>query len=205
MGDPGVSRKQYNTPSHPWQGDRIKAEGKVVSEYGLKNRKEIWKSESDVRNFRRQARDLIGKTDAYAEERKKELMAKLIRNGILAKSGTLDDILALELRDLLERRLQTIVYKKGIGSSSRDARQLILHGHITVKGRKCTAPSMILTQEEEETLAYIGPSREPPKPVAPKKEKKAESDTASGAKKDEVVKAPKDAKPAEDKIIEAKK
>jgi len=44
MGKPKFSRKKYETPSHPWQEDRIKAENELVKKYGLKNKKEVWKA-----------------------------------------------------------------------------------------------------------------------------------------------------------------
>ena len=50
MGDPKKQRKKYETPLHPWQGERILAEKKIMEEYGLKNKKEIWKMNSMLRN-----------------------------------------------------------------------------------------------------------------------------------------------------------
>ena len=58
MGDPKFSRKTYDTPSHPWQGERIKAEVEVVRAFGLKNKTEVWKAETILRNLRKQSRDL---------------------------------------------------------------------------------------------------------------------------------------------------
>lgn len=42
---------------------------------------------------------------------------------------------------LLERRLDNIVYRIGFGSSIRQARQIVNHGHITVNGKKVDRPS----------------------------------------------------------------
>ena len=58
MGDPKFSRRSYDTPSHPWQGERIKAEVVLVNQYGLKNKTEVWKAQTILRNFRGQSREL---------------------------------------------------------------------------------------------------------------------------------------------------
>ena len=42
---------------------------------------------------------------------------------------------------LLERRLDNVVYRMGIGDSRAQARQIVLHGHITVDGKKVDIPS----------------------------------------------------------------
>ncbi len=39
MGQPRKSRKKYNTPPHPWNAERIKNENKLMTKYGLKNKK----------------------------------------------------------------------------------------------------------------------------------------------------------------------
>ncbi|MDP7610203.1 MAG: 30S ribosomal protein S4, partial [Candidatus Woesearchaeota archaeon] len=43
MGDPKKQRKKYSKPSHPWQTERIEVEKVLMKEYGLKNKKEIWR------------------------------------------------------------------------------------------------------------------------------------------------------------------
>ena len=45
------------------------------------------------------------------------------------------------LLSLLERRLDNVVYRLGIGESKPQARQFVLHGHITVNGKKVDIPS----------------------------------------------------------------
>ena len=59
MGDPKFSRKKYETPSHPWQADRIKEENELIKKYGLKNKKEVWKVKSLLRNFRRDRKSVV--------------------------------------------------------------------------------------------------------------------------------------------------
>ena len=45
---------------------------------------------------------------------------------------------------LLETRLDNVVYRLGFASSRKEARQLVVHGHFTVNGKKATAPAMQL-------------------------------------------------------------
>ena len=175
MGDPGKARKQFETPPHPWQSDRIINETQLTQEYGLKNRREIWRAESSIRNFRRQARDVIGKSDEKTEARKKELITRLVRIGVLEKGAVVDDILALDVRDLLDRRLQTLVHKKGIATSNKGARQMILHGHISLNGKKTSTPSILIYKDDEDAIAYTGPPITVLKPGRPKREKKEEN------------------------------
>ena len=59
MGQPRKSRKKYNTPPHPWNAERIKNENKLMTKYGLKNKKEIWKADTLVE-------DTVGKQDTYS-------------------------------------------------------------------------------------------------------------------------------------------
>ena len=44
----------------------------------------------------------------------------------------------------MERRLDNVIYRMGLGESRRDARQVVLHGHVTVNGKKVNIPSFIV-------------------------------------------------------------
>ena len=72
MGKPKFSRKKYETPSHPWQEDRIKLENELIKKYGLKNKKEIWKAETRLKKYRTQARELLAKVGTDDPQIKKE-------------------------------------------------------------------------------------------------------------------------------------
>lgn len=161
MGYPGKARKLYDTPNHPWQKVRIEEETELVKRYGLRNKKSVWKFASTLRKFRSQARSLLGVTgvdkldvDAHALRESAAIVAKLQRFGILKEESKLEDILALKIDDLLERRLQTLVFRKGFASSMKQARQFIVHGHIALNGRKITVPSYMVLKGEEEGLGY---------------------------------------------------
>ncbi len=158
MGDPRFNRKKYETPKHPWEAERIKEEWELKKKYGLKNKREIWKAKSLLRNFRAQARYLQAKLrygDEQAERQQKQLFDKITRLGILDEgNATLDAILSLNVEDILKRRLQTIVYLKGLARTPKQARQFIVHGHISIGGRRVTIPGYLVRKEEESLIEY---------------------------------------------------
>lgn len=161
MGYPGKAKKVYNTPHHPWQKARIDEETALVKKYGLRNKKSVWKFASMLRRYRGQARTLLGVlgTGLDAEEshysrEASQIQAKLQKLGVLKDDSKLEDILALKVEDLLERQLQTIVFRKGYANSMKQARQFIVHGHVSLNGRKITVPSYMVLKAEEDTLAY---------------------------------------------------
>ncbi|MFA5106153.1 MAG: 30S ribosomal protein S4 [Candidatus Micrarchaeia archaeon] len=156
MGDPRRLKTKYETPRKQWDTDRISTESKLVSEYGLKNIRELWVALAELKKVRREARRLLSVGDEGAEESKK-VLGKLTRLGIGTNIDTLDKILTLDVRDFLERRLQTRVLKRGLARTTNQARQLIAHGFVAVNGRKVTSPSYMVPVELEPTLAYFKP------------------------------------------------
>ncbi|MEM4222012.1 MAG: 30S ribosomal protein S4, partial [archaeon] len=135
MGHPRRLRKKYSTPKHPWQKDRIIQENKLVKEFGLKNKREIWIAKALLSKYLRIAKTLIGLSKEERLEKEKVLLNKLEKYGLVKKSAKLDDVLSISIRDVLSRRLQTIVWKKGLASTPKQARQFITHGHITLNGQ----------------------------------------------------------------------
>ena len=155
MGDPKFPSKHYNTPSHPWQKNRIEQEKTLIHQYGLKNKKEIWKANTKVRSMRRQARKLTANaSDEQAQKEKSLLLTKLNRLGMLEEGSGLEDILRMEPESFLDRRLQTQVYLQGLASTVKQARQLIIHGHISVDGAVNRVPGMIVTKLQEKMIRY---------------------------------------------------
>jgi small subunit ribosomal protein S4 len=156
MGDPKFPRRSYDTPSHPWQGERIKEEAILVKQYGLKNKKELWKAKTILRNLRKQSRDLqarlrIGEHQAKMET--ENLLRKCAKIGLLPIEGTrLDDVLGLSDLALLERRLQTVVFQKGLAATVGQARQFIVHGHVCIDEQKVTIPGYIVTRDEQDRI-----------------------------------------------------
>lgn len=183
MGDPKFSRKKYDTPTHPWQADRIQEENSLIKKYGLKNKREIWKAESLLRKFRQQARLLYPKLrggDKQAQKETNELINRLIRLGVLQENANLDDVLALNVESILSRRLQTVIYKKGLASTLNQARQLIIHGHTAVGERKVTVPSYLVRKSEESFITYCvtSPLASELHPTRPKEELRQEEKEA---------------------------
>jgi small subunit ribosomal protein S4 len=147
-------RKKYLRPSHPWEKDRMDAEDKLLRMYGLRRKQEIWRAETLLRKIRRQARRLLAASGPQAERETKQLLARLRRLGLVGEGATLDDVLGLKVEDILERRLQTLVQRKGLARTMRQARQMILHGHISIGGRKVTVPSYLVLADEEALVGY---------------------------------------------------
>jgi len=142
-------RKKYEKPKRPWDKTRIEREKELLKKFGLRRKREIWRAESLLRKYRRLARELAAKKD---KEKEKILIEKLARFGILKKNANLDDVLGLTVEDILNRRLQTIVFKKGLANTIKHARQLIVHGHITINNRKIVYPSYLVPKEEEDKI-----------------------------------------------------
>jgi small subunit ribosomal protein S4 len=148
-------KRKYEKPKKPWDKERIAREKELLKKYGLRRKKEIWKAESILRRFRKLARDLLGKED---EKTKKELLGRLYRLGLVEADASLDDVLALTVEDILERRLQTLVFKKGLANTIKQARQFIVHGHIAIDGRRARFPSMLVKRELEDKIGYYSKS-----------------------------------------------
>lgn len=163
-------RKKYLRPSHPWEKERMDAEDKTLRQFGLRRKKEIWRTQTFLRNFRRQARKLLAASGPQAERETKQLLERLRKLGLVGTEATLDDVLGLTLEKLLERRLQTLVWRKGFAKTPRQARQLVLHGQIAIGGKKVNVPSYLVPVNEEPLIEYVGsaPLQKPPEvPVAP--------------------------------------
>ena len=153
----GSNTTFYETPNHPFQGERIAEEGDLVSRYGLSNKEELWRAQSELRDYRREARRLLGEAQGDAEaagEAGSEFMARLKRIGVLDDEETLDDVLSLDVTDILERRLQTVVYRNGLANTTQQARQFVTHGHVTVDGSRVRIPSYTVEVAEEDAVEF---------------------------------------------------
>jgi len=175
VGNPKFPRKKYNTPLHPWKEERIKSEREIIKKYGLKSHREVWKAKTYLGRHRHQARELlakIGTNDPQIKKESDQLLMHLTRIGILPQASTLDDVLALEIESVLSRRLQTLVYLKGLSTTPDHSRQLINHGHIAIDKKKVTIPSYMVTKEEESDIGYTNrsPLNEISHPARPKTE-----------------------------------
>ncbi|MBI4141328.1 30S ribosomal protein S4 [Candidatus Woesearchaeota archaeon] len=154
MGSPRKIRRSFVRPGHPWQKERIDQENALLKEYGLKNKTEIWKTTSQLRNFANQAKKLIAATTPQAEREKNQLLQRLSKLGLIPKDAKLDNVLTITLKDLLERRLQTLIVRKGLAKTMSQARQFITHEHIALGNKKMTRPSHPITVTEEQTIQF---------------------------------------------------
>ncbi|MEM4335533.1 MAG: 30S ribosomal protein S4 [Candidatus Anstonellales archaeon] len=163
MGDPRKLRKKYKAPKRLWDKARILEQSKLKREYGLKNMRELWISVQELRRVRREARRLLSLSEEERAIESKKVLNKLTRLGILSETASIDDVLSLTVRDFLERRLQTFVFRKGFAKTPLQARQLITHGFISVSGRRTTSPNYLIRKNEENSIAYYKPINiEPP-------------------------------------------
>lgn len=179
MGDPRKLRNKYTRPKRLFDVQRIAEEKLLKKDYGLKNMRELWIALEGLKKYRREARRLLSLTEEERKEDSGKILTKLRRLSMLKEGAELDGVLSLTARDILERRIQTLVYRKGMASTILQARQLITHGFITVNGSIISAPSCLIDGEEEKTLAYSKPIE-----IRAKEERIAKEDaketTASG-------------------------
>ena len=138
--------KIYSKPKRPFDKARIDEEAVIKKEYGLKNKKEIWKADAKVRVMRQKAKKLI----KASPEEQKALFEQLKKIGLKIKS--IADVLGLDKTDYLNRRLQTIVAVKGLTSTVKSARQMITHKKILVDGKAVSIPSYIVPVELENKI-----------------------------------------------------
>jgi small subunit ribosomal protein S4 len=158
MGDIKRFKKKYTTPMHPWNATRIKLEGQIKNRYGVGNKREIWKMESQLKAFKDQAKNLLTRQDAQADKERQQMLKRMQSLGLIKATGGFDDILGLQLRDIMNRRLQTLVLRRRLARSVRHARQLIVHEHITVGDKKITSPSYLVLTAEETSIGYSADS-----------------------------------------------
>lgn len=158
LGDPKKLKKKYETPRHPWSQSTLEIEKAMRREYGLRNRKEILIANSFLKKYKDMAKRLIANQTAQGEREKEQMMGKLQRLGLLVAGAELDDVLSLELKDVLNRRLQSVLLRKGLARSMRQARQFIVHRHVSIGEKEMTAPGYLISLEEEAKLTFSSKS-----------------------------------------------
>ena len=205
MGDPRKFGNKYEHPKRLWEADRIKEEKGLKREYGLKTMRELWVMNQELKRMRREARRLLSVTQEERERDLPKLMNKLARLGILSVDSKLEQVLSLSVRDVLERRLQTRVLKRGLAKTAKQARQLITHGFISVKGKKVDSPSYLVPVSEDDSIDYYKKIDlevpEPEEAPAPKKEA-PKAEAAEGEEKKEEAPKELDLPPAAEKVVE---
>ena len=154
MGDPKRQRKKYESPRFPWRTDVLQSELRLIGEYGLRNKHELWRHRTLVSKLREIARSLLGVPGNERTKSEGELLRKLERLGVLSENAVLDNVLDLSIDDILQRRLQTIVLRKGLARTIYQSRQFITHGHIAIGDRRVFSPSYLVLRDEEGLIGY---------------------------------------------------
>jgi len=156
MGGLKKPKKKYleGKPKKIWNKQLLLEELQLVGEYGLRNKKELWLARAHLKRITRRARSLLSMT---AEERaplEMPFKERLYKMGFIEDPNVpLDRILSLDVRAVLERRLQTMVYRMGLAKSIHHARQLIVHGHVLIAGRRMTSPGFLVPRELEDKIS----------------------------------------------------
>lgn len=153
MGDPRRIRSEIVKPKQPWDKERIAAELELVGEFGLRSKRELYLAASILRKIRRAARSYLALSLEERAIKEKELIRRLYKLSLVNEDATLDDVLSLTVRSVLSRRLQSIVFAKGLAKSMHHARQLIVHGKIKIGDEIVRTPGRIVTREEESKIS----------------------------------------------------
>lgn len=138
--------KTYSKPKRPFDKVRIDEEAEIKKEFGLKNKREIWKADARVKEIREKAKKLI----SSSEEEKQAFFGRLNKIGLKVKS--ISDVLSLDKKDYMRRRLQTVLVDKKFTTTSKSARQLITHKKVLIDGEINNSPSYIVPVDLENKI-----------------------------------------------------
>ena len=159
MGDPKTPRRVWKKPKRPLNYDLMMDELKILGTFGLKTKRELWKTQTELSRVRFQARSILALRQEERERKEPILTQSLLKIGLIDQNSTLDDVLNLQVTDLLSRRLQTIAQRKLYFKTPYQVRQAITHGHIMIGDNVVTIPSYIVKTEEETKIHLISESR----------------------------------------------
>ncbi|KTW29099.1 40S ribosomal protein S9, partial [Pneumocystis jirovecii RU7] len=154
---PRNCRKTYKVPRRPFESARLDAELRLCGEYGLRNKREIWRNLLILSKIRRAARELLTLEDKDPRRlfEGNALIRRLVRIGVLDETKRkLDYVLALRIEDFLERRLQTQVFKLGLAKSIHHARVLIRQRHIRVGKQIVNVPSFLVRLDSQKHIDF---------------------------------------------------
>merc|ERR1712199_102098 len=149
--------KTSKPPRRPFEKERLDSELKLLGQFGLKNKREIWRVRLALAKIRATARVLLTKDEKDPQRifEGQALMRRMIRYGILDEDKQrLDYVLGLKLENFLERRLQTLVFKRGLAKSIHHARVLIRQRHIRVGRQIVNVPSFMVRVESQPHIEF---------------------------------------------------
>merc|ERR1712137_741807 len=149
--------KTFRKPKRPFEKERLDSEMKIIGEYGLKNKREVWRVQYALAKIRCAARHLLT-LDDKSESRifqGEALLRRMTRLGLLLENERkLDYVLGLTTAKIMERRLQTKVFKLGLAKSIHHARVLIRQRHIRVGKQMCNVPSFLVRLDSEKHIDH---------------------------------------------------
>eukprot|EP01133_Synstelium_polycarpum_P006691 gene6691-7781_t len=148
-------RRTSTTPRRPFEKERIESELKIVGEFGLKNKAEVWRVQLTLAKIRKSARDLLvlDEKDPKRLFEGTALLRRLHKLGVLEESkNKLDYVLNLKVHDFMERRLQTMVFKLGLAKSIHHARVLIKGRHIRVGKQLVDCASFLVRVDSQKHI-----------------------------------------------------
>lgn len=149
--------KTFKRPRRPFEKERLDSELKIVGEYGLRNKRELWRVQMTLSRIRNSARTLLT-LDEKDPKRIFEggaLMRRMYKYGLLDETqDKLDYVLALTPQHFLDRRLQTLVFKQGLAKSFHHARVLIQQRHIRVGKQIVNIPSFMVRVDSEKHIDF---------------------------------------------------
>merc|ERR1712017_70087 len=149
--------KTSNPPRRPFEKERLDAELKLIGTYGLKNKREIWRVRLALAKIRATARTLLTKDEKDPQRifEGQALLRRMTRYGILDEGKLrLDYVLSLKIENFLDRRLQTLVFKRGLAKSIHHARVLIRQRHIRVARQIVNVPSFMVRVESQPHIEF---------------------------------------------------
>merc|ERR1712141_367634 len=150
-----IQSKTYTTPRRPFEKERLDQELKLIGEYGLRNKGEVWRVKYTLAKIRKAARELLTleEKDPKRLFEGNALLRRLVRIGVLDEDKMkLDYVLALRMEDFMERRLQTQVFKTGLSKSIHHARLLIRQRHIRVRKQVVNVPSYVVRLDSQKYI-----------------------------------------------------
>merc|ERR1711944_12769 len=154
---PSIHSKVYSTPRRPFEKARLDQELKLIGEYGLRNKREVWRVKFALAKIRKAAIELLTlpEKDTRRLFEGNALLRRLVRVGVLDEGRMkLDYVLGLKVEDFLERRLQTQVLKLGLAKSIHHARVLIRQRHIRVRKQLVNVPSFIVRLDSQKHIDF---------------------------------------------------
>ncbi|VDN07124.1 unnamed protein product [Thelazia callipaeda] len=152
-----VVSKVYKSPRRPFEKERLDQELKLIGEFGLRNKREVWRVKYTLARIRKAARTLLTleEKDPRRLFEGNALLRRLVRIGVLGEDRMkLDYVLGLRVEDFLERRLQTQVFKLGLAKSIHHARVLIRQKHIRVRRQVVNMPSFIVRLDSQKHIDF---------------------------------------------------